>query len=84
MAVFTKRPEALTNDFFLNLLDMGYGGGRRSSKRSGRVWKGAIVKTNEVKWTGTRVDLVFRIKFPASSSCRSLAEVLTAQEEVRP
>ncbi|HTO34067.1 MAG TPA: catalase/peroxidase HPI [Pararhizobium sp.] len=67
--VFTKSPETLTNDFFVNLLDMG------------TVWKAASVdkdvfegrdrKTGEVKWTATRVDLVFG----SNSQLRALAEV---------
>ncbi|MHB8956535.1 MAG: catalase/peroxidase HPI [Pirellulaceae bacterium] len=55
--VFTERPETLTNDFFVNLLDM-----RTEWQKSGpdeQVFEGRDRKTSEVKWTGTRVDLVF-------------------------
>ena len=55
--VFTKRPEALTNDFFVNLLDMGTQW--KPSSGSEGVYEGRDRKTNELKWTGTRVDLIF-------------------------
>ena len=55
--VFTKRPETLTNDFFVNLLDMNTQW--QPSAGSEGVYEGRDRKTNEVKWTGTRVDLVF-------------------------
>ena len=66
--VFTKRPETLTNDFFVNLLDM-----RTQWQPSGSegVYEGRDRKTNEVKWTGTRVDLIFG----SHSQLRALAEV---------
>src|SRR5215831_3423281 len=58
--VFTNRPETLTNDFFVNLLDMGTVWQQSSeSNGSGAVYEGRDRKTNEVKWTGTRVDLIF-------------------------
>src|SRR6202044_673959 len=54
--VFTKRPETLTNDFFVNLLDMGTVWQPSSeSNGSGTVYEGRDRKTNQVKWTGTRV-----------------------------
>ncbi len=67
--VFTKRPEALTNDFFMNLLDMGtewkaVAGGKDA-------FEGRDRKTGEVKWTGTRVDLIFG----SHAQLRALAEV---------
>ena len=67
--VFTRQPEALTNDFFLNLLDMGtewkaVGGGTDE-------FEGRDRKTGEVKWTGTRVDLVFG----SHAQLRALSEV---------
>ena len=67
--VFTKRPEALTNDFFMNLLDMGtewkaVGGGTDE-------FTGHDRKTGEAKWTGTRVDLVFG----SHAQLRALSEV---------
>ena len=67
--VFTKRPETLTNDFFTNLLDMGTQW--QPSNGSEGVYEGRDRKTNEVKWTGTRVDLLFG----SNSQLRALAEV---------
>ena len=55
--VFTKRPETLTNDFFVNLLDMSTEW--RPAAGSEGVYEGRDRKTGEVKWTGTRVDLIF-------------------------
>jgi catalase-peroxidase len=70
--VFTKRPETLTNDFFVNLLDMGtQWQPSHASNGSGDVYEGRDRKTNEVKWTGTRVDLIFG----SNSQLRALAEV---------
>jgi catalase-peroxidase len=66
--VFTKRPETLTNDFFANLLDMGTEW--RPSAGSDDVYEGCDRKTNELKWTGTRVDLIFG----SNSELRALAE----------
>jgi catalase-peroxidase len=67
--VFTKRPETLTNDFFVNLLDMNTQW--QPSAGSEGVYEGRDRKTNEVKWTGTRVDLFFG----SHSQLRALAEV---------
>jgi catalase-peroxidase len=67
--VFTKRPEALTNDFFVNLLDMGTEWKAASDAKD--VFEGRDRKTGQVKWTGTRVDLVFG----SNSQLRALAEV---------
>jgi catalase-peroxidase len=67
--VFTKRPEALTNDFFVNLLDMSTQW--QQSAGSDGVYEARDRKTNEVKWTATRVDLVFG----SHSQLRALAEV---------
>jgi catalase-peroxidase len=67
--VFTKRPETLTNDFFANLLDMSTQW--QPSAGSEGVYEGRDRKTNEVKWTGTRVDLVFG----SNSQLRAVAEV---------
>src|SRR5256885_916801 len=55
--VFTKRPEVLTNDFFVNLLDMGTQW--RPSASAEGVYEGRDRKTSQVTWTGTRVDLIF-------------------------
>ncbi len=67
--VFTKRPEALTNDFFVNLLDMGTVWKPASEEED--VFEGRDRKTGELKWTATRVDLVFG----SNSQLRALAEV---------
>ena len=67
--VFTKRPETLTNDFFLSLLDMSTQW--QPGNGSEGVYEGRDRKTNEVKWTGTRVDLIFG----SNSQLRALAEV---------
>jgi catalase-peroxidase len=67
--VFTKRPETLTNDFFVNLLDMATQW--QPAAGSEGVYEGRDRKTNELKWTGTRVDLIFG----SNSQLRALAEV---------
>jgi catalase-peroxidase len=67
--VFTNRPEALTNDFFVNLLDMGTEWKAVSDAKD--VFEGRDRKTGERKWTGTRVDLIFG----SNSQLRALAEV---------
>jgi catalase-peroxidase len=67
--VFTKRLETLTNDFFVNLLDMNTQW--QPSAGSENVYEGRDRKTNEIKWTGTRVDLIFG----SHSQLRALAEV---------
>ena len=67
--VFTKQPETLTNDFFVNLLDMNTTW--KASATAKGVFEGHDVKTGTLKWTGTRVDLVFG----SNSQLRALAEV---------
>ncbi|HNP77919.1 MAG: catalase/peroxidase HPI [Cyclobacteriaceae bacterium] len=67
--VFTKRPEALTNDFFVNLLDLGTTWKATSDAQD--VFEGRDRKTGAVKWTGTRVDLIFG----SNSELRAIAEV---------
>ncbi|HOW24470.1 MAG TPA: catalase/peroxidase HPI [Bacteroidales bacterium] len=67
--VFTDRPEVLTNDFFVNLLDMGTVW--KPASESNSEFEGRDRATGELKWTGTRVDLVFG----SSSELRALAEV---------
>jgi len=75
--VFTKHPEKLTNDFFVNLLDMGTQWEPSStSNGSGEVFEGRDRKTNEVKWTGTRVDLIFG----SHSQLRAFAEVYASAD----
>ena len=67
--VFAKKPEALTNDFFVNLLDVGTEWKAVSNSKD--VFEGRDRKTGEVKWTGTRIDLIFG----SNSQLRALAEV---------
>ena len=67
--VFTTRPETLTNDFFVNLLDMGTVWAPVAGKDG--VYEGRDRTTNEFKWTGTRIDLIFG----SHSQLRALAEV---------
>ena len=67
--VFTKRPEALTNDFFVNLLDMGTEW--KATSKDADVFEGHDRVKGKLKWTGTRVDLIFG----SNSQLRALAEV---------
>ncbi|RWX45344.1 catalase/peroxidase HPI [Candidatus Electrothrix aarhusensis] len=67
--VLTKQPEALTNDFFVNLLDMGTEW--KASAEDEDVFEGRDRATGELKWTGTRVDLIFG----SNSQLRALAEI---------
>ena len=71
--VFTENPGVLSNDFFVNLLDMGTIWNATSDEE--REFEGRDRKTGEVKWTGSRVDLVFG----SNSQLRSLAEVYAAE-----
>jgi catalase-peroxidase len=72
--VLTKRPESLTNDFFVNLLDMGTAWNVAS--KDANVFEGRDRKTGDLKWTGTRVDLVFG----SNSVLRALAEVYASSD----
>src|SRR5690606_19638277 len=72
--VFTNRPEALTNDFFINLLDMGTEW--KATSEAKEIYEGRDRKSGDVKWTGTRVDLVFG----SNSVLRALAEVYGARD----
>ena len=72
--VFTKRPEALTNDFFMNLLDMGTEWKAASDARD--VFEGRDRKTGAVKWSGSRVDLIFG----SNAQLRALAEVYASSD----
>jgi len=72
--VFTKRPGALTNDFFVNLLDMGTTWKATSDNED--VFEGHDRATGELKWTGTRVDLIFG----SNSQLRALAEVYGSED----
>jgi catalase-peroxidase len=71
---WTTKPETLNNDFFVNLLDMGTEW--NTSSRAKGVFEGRDRKTGELKWTGTRVDLVFG----ANSQLRALAEVYASSD----
>jgi catalase-peroxidase len=71
---FTSKPEALTNDFFANLLDMGTEWKPTSEARE--LFEGRDRKTGKVKWTGTRVDLIFG----SHSQLRALAEVYASAD----
>ena len=72
--VFTSRPETLTNDFFVNLLDMNTTWA--ASSTSGDVYEGRDRATGEIKWTGTRADLVFG----SNSELRAIAEVYACDD----
>ena len=72
--VFTQRPEALTNDFFVNLLDMGVEW--KPSSDTQETFEARDRKTGQVKWTGTRVDLVFG----SNAQLRALAEVYASSD----
>jgi catalase-peroxidase len=72
--VFTDRPETLTTDFFVNLLDMGTEW--KPSMSSENVYEGRDRATGETKWTATAVDLVFG----ANSQLRALAEVYASDD----
>ncbi|MGA8312791.1 MAG: catalase/peroxidase HPI [Terriglobales bacterium] len=75
--VFTNRPESLTNDFFVNLLDMNTKW--QASSTSEGVFEGRDRATDKIKWTGTRVDLLFG----SNSQLRSLAEVYACDDSKR-
>jgi len=72
--VFTKRPETLTNDFFVNLLDMSTAW--KATSEDEDVFEGRDRATGELKWTGTRADLIFG----SNSQLRALAEVYGCEE----
>jgi catalase-peroxidase len=76
--VFTNRPDALTNDFFVNLLDMNTKW--QASSTSEGVFEGRDRATDEIKWTGTRVDLVFG----SNSQLRAIAEVYACNDSKEP
>jgi catalase-peroxidase len=75
--VFTKRPETLTNDFFVNLLDMNTKW--EPSSTSEGVYEGRDRATGKIKWTGTRVDLVFG----SNSQLRAIAEVYACDDSTK-
>jgi len=72
--VFTKQPEALTNDFFRNLLDMAIEW--KPASEANDVYEGRDRKTGELRWTGTRVDLVFG----SNAQLRAIAEVYASAD----
>lgn len=72
--VFTDNPETLTNDFFVNLLDFGITWKSTSDKQD--VFEGRDRKTGQIKWTGTRADLIFG----SNSELRALAEVYACED----
>jgi catalase-peroxidase len=75
--VFTKVPETLTNDFFVNLLDMSIQW--QKSSADSKVIEGRDRKTGKVKWTGTVTDLVFG----SNSQLRALAEVYAQSDALQ-
>jgi catalase-peroxidase len=72
--VFTKRPEALTNDFFVNMLDMSTEW--KATAEDDDLFEGRDRATGALKWTGTRVDLIFG----SNSHLRALAEVYACED----
>jgi len=72
--VFTKRPETLTNDFFVNLLDMGTEW--KAASETDDLFEGRDRATGKLKWTGTRVDLIFG----SNSQLRAIAEVYACED----
>ena len=74
--VFTKYPETLTNDFFVNLLDMRTTWKATSEDKD--VFEGRDRATGELKWTGTRIDLIFG----SNSQLRALAEVYASGDSL--
>lgn len=71
--VFTDKPETLTNDYFVNLLDMGT---KWKASDEEDVFEGRDLETGELKWTGTRVDLIFG----SNSQLRAIAEVYGSED----
>lgn len=74
LGVFTNRPETLTNDFFVNLLDMNTTWKEASNAQD--IFEGRDRKTGHLKWTGTRVDLIFG----SNSELRAIAEVFACKD----
>ena len=72
--VFTKKTEALTNDFFVNLIDMGTTW--KETSEDEETFKGRDRKTKKIKWVGTRADLIFG----SNSQLRALAEVYATED----
>jgi catalase-peroxidase len=74
LGVFTKQPEALTNDFFANLLDMATEW--KPTSDDADTFEGRDLASGELKWTGTRVDLIFG----SNSQLRAIAEVYASAD----
>ncbi|MBV8949284.1 MAG: catalase-peroxidase, partial [Actinobacteria bacterium] len=74
LGVFTQKPGALTNDFFVNLLDMGTEW--KQSTTSENVYEGRDRATGKIKWTATAADLVFG----SNSQLRAVAELYTCDD----
>ena len=74
LGVLTERPGSLTNDFFVNLLDLGTTW--KATEDAHETFEGRDATTGEVKWTGTRADLVFG----SNSELRALAEVYASDD----
>ncbi|HCT78692.1 MAG TPA: catalase/peroxidase HPI [Micromonosporaceae bacterium] len=74
LGVFTETPGSLTNDFFVNLLDLGTTW--KATSEDAQTFEGRDLATGEVKWTGSRVDLVFG----SNSELRALAEVYASDD----
>jgi catalase-peroxidase len=74
LGVFTTRPESLTNDFFVNLLDLGTTW--QATSEAEETFQGRDLATGELKWTGSRVDLLFG----SNSQLRALAEVYASDD----
>jgi len=74
LGVFTQNPGTLSNDFFVNLLDLGIHWNPKSESKD--IFEGRDRKTGQVKWTGTRVDLIFG----SNSELRALAEVYASED----
>jgi len=72
--VYTDRPGTLTNDFFVNLLDIGTAW--KATSESEDVFEGRNRETGDLRWTGTRVDLIFG----SNSELRALAEVYACND----
>ena len=72
--IFTKRPETLSNDFFVNLLDMETTW--KELDKNEELFNGIDRKTNKIKWTGTRADLIFG----SNSQLRAIAEVYATED----
>ena len=77
VGVFTKRPERLTNDFFVNLLDMNTTW--KPTSEAAEIFEGRDRRTGALKWTGSRVDLVFG----SNSQLRAIAEVYACDDAQR-